>query len=90
VIIVDNVVAATPPGLGGADPGLTIPTVSVTLANGNLLKAELGGGVNLTLQLDANVLAGTDNMGPLNCMRQIRCNKGRRRRILTSRLIQAC
>ncbi|MFT5233937.1 MAG: hypothetical protein ACI9UK_000030 [Candidatus Krumholzibacteriia bacterium] len=63
VIIVNNVVAGTPPPLGGADPGLTIPTISVTLADGNLLKAELGGGVNVTLQLDASVLAGTDNQG---------------------------
>ena len=31
-IIVDNVVAATPPGLGGSDPTVTIPTVSVTKA----------------------------------------------------------
>ncbi len=63
VIIVDNTVQATPPGLGGADPGLTIPTVSLTLADGNLLKAELGGGANVTLQLDVNVLAGTDAQG---------------------------
>lgn len=63
VIIVDNVVAALPPGLGGADPGLTIPTVSVTLADGDLLKAELGTGVNVTLQLEAGKLAGTDSQG---------------------------
>jgi hypothetical protein len=61
VIIVDNVVSATPPGLGGTAPGLTIPTASVTLADGNLLKSELAGGVNVTLRLDPNLLAGADD-----------------------------
>lgn len=60
VVIVNNVTADTAPGMAGADPGLTIPTVSVTLADGNLLKAELGGGVNVTLQLDPVQLAGAD------------------------------
>jgi hypothetical protein len=63
VIIVDNVVAGSPPGLGGTDPGLTIPTVSVTQADGDLLKAALGAGVNVTLQLEAGKLAGADSQG---------------------------
>lgn len=61
VIIVDNVVAATPPGLGGTAPGLTIPAGSVTLADGNLLKSELANGVNVTLRLNPNQLAGADD-----------------------------
>lgn len=63
VIIVDNQVSSTPPGLGGSGPLVTIPTVSVTLADGNLIKAELGGGVNITLGLDQNELAGADAQG---------------------------
>jgi hypothetical protein len=61
VIIVDNVSSNTPLGLGGTAPGLSIPTVSVTLADGNLLKSELSSGVNVTLRLDANRLAGADD-----------------------------
>lgn len=61
VIIVDNVTSSSPPGLGGSAPGLTIPAVSVTLADGNLLKSELGNGVTVTLKLDQNILAGADN-----------------------------
>jgi hypothetical protein len=63
VIIVDNQVSATPPGLGGTEPLVTIPTVSVTLADGNLIKAALGGGVNVTLGLDPSELAGADAQG---------------------------
>ncbi|HEU4930091.1 MAG TPA: PA domain-containing protein, partial [Candidatus Krumholzibacteria bacterium] len=60
VIIVDNVASSTPPALGGSDPSITIPVVSVTQAHGNQIKAALGGGVNVTLALDPNQLAGTD------------------------------
>jgi len=67
VIIVDNVVSATPPGLGGTDLGLTIPTVSLTMSNGeDAIDAASGGGfLNLRMHLDASVLAGTDNQGRL-------------------------
>ncbi len=61
VVIVNNVAGATPPGLGGTDPLVTIPTVSVTLADGNAIKAALGGGVNVTIGLDPNQLAGADS-----------------------------
>lgn len=60
VIIVDNVSSNTPPGLGGSAPGLMIPAASVTLSDGNLLKSELASGVNVTLRLDPNRLAGAD------------------------------
>ncbi|HPF35383.1 MAG TPA: FlgD immunoglobulin-like domain containing protein [Candidatus Krumholzibacteria bacterium] len=62
VIIVDNAVSDTPPGLGGTAPGLTIPAVSVTLADGNLLKAALPGAV-VTLRRDPSLLAGADDQG---------------------------
>jgi len=41
VIIVDNVAGTPPPGLGGTDPTVTIPSVRVTLADGNAFKAVL-------------------------------------------------
>jgi hypothetical protein len=49
--------------LGGNDPSVTIPVVSVSQADGNAIKAELGTGVNVTLQLDPSQLAGTDSSG---------------------------
>lgn len=60
VIIANNVAGTTPPALGGTDPSITIPVVSVTLADGNAIKAELGAGVNVTLTVDPNQLAGAD------------------------------
>jgi hypothetical protein len=60
VIIANNVAGATPIALGGTDPSITIPVVSVTLADGNAIKAALGGGVNVTLALDPDLLAGAD------------------------------
>jgi hypothetical protein len=61
VIIANNVAGSF--GLGGTDPGLTIPTVGISLDDGNLIKAALGGGVNVTLGLDVDVLAGTGDGG---------------------------
>jgi len=63
VIIVDNSGASTPPGLGGSSGTITIPVVSVTTADGALLKAELGNGLNVTIGLDNSVLAGADSQG---------------------------
>jgi hypothetical protein len=62
VVIANNVAGAVPPGLGGTDPSITIPVVSVTQGDGTLLKtALLGGPVNITLAPDASQpLAGTD------------------------------
>ena len=63
VVLVDNVAAATPPGMGGSDTTITIPTVSITQANGNTIKAQLGSGVNATVLLDHSVPGGTDSQG---------------------------
>jgi len=63
VVIVDNVSAATPPGMGGSDATITIPAVSITQANGNTIKAQLGTGVNATVLLDHSVPGGTDAQG---------------------------
>ena len=65
VIIVNNVDASTPPGMGGSDPTITIPTVSITRANGDLIKAQLVSGVNATLVLDGSLPAGADSAGRL-------------------------
>ncbi len=60
VVIANNVAGDAPITLGGDDPTVTIPVVSITLDAGNEIKAQLGTGVNVTLALDPNQLAGTD------------------------------
>lgn len=66
VIAADNVAGSPPPGLGGADATITIPSGRVTLADGNALKAALGGGtVNVTMKVDNSILAGTDRINKL-------------------------
>jgi hypothetical protein len=61
VVIADNVLSVPPPGLGGVDPTITIPTVRVSLPDANALRAALtAGNVNVTLLVDRSVLAGTD------------------------------
>jgi hypothetical protein len=52
VIVADNVTQTGPPqGLGGVDPTIAIPSVRISLADGNLIKNELAvGSVNATLQ----------------------------------------
>ena len=63
VIIADNVAGTPPPGLGGSDPTITIPSVRITLDDGNTIKAQLGAGVNATLHLDPMTFAGADTSG---------------------------
>jgi hypothetical protein len=59
VVIADNVLSEPPPGLGGSDPTITIPSARITLADGNAIKGELPG-VNVTLLLDPTLRAGAD------------------------------
>jgi len=67
-IIINNVAGPEPP-LRGSSPTVTIPVASLSLTDGNAIKAALGSGVvNATLKLDATKLAGTDNQ-PTNRMR---------------------
>jgi len=69
VIVVDNVAGAPPPGLGGTDATITIPSVRVTLADGNALKAALAtrsrtrSGMFANLGVNLAVLAGADSAG---------------------------
>ncbi len=61
VVIVNNTTGIVVPG--GSDPSITIPVVSITQADGNAIKAQLGGGVTMTLDVDPVGLAGTDDAG---------------------------
>jgi len=63
VVIVDNVQDSPPPALGGSDPSITIPSVRITLNDGNTIKAQLGLGVNASLFLDRSTPGGADAMG---------------------------
>jgi hypothetical protein len=62
-VLVANNVAAGLPGMGGSDPTITIPSVGISQADGNAIKANLGSGVNVTLNLDPTLKAGADNAG---------------------------
>jgi hypothetical protein len=63
VIVADNAAGAPPAGMAGVDPTITIPSVRITLPDGNTLKANLASGVNATLLLDLSVRAGADPVG---------------------------
>ena len=67
VLVVDNVAGTPPPGLGGADATITIPSVRITLADGNALKAALAtrsrahSGMFANLGINLSVWAGADS-----------------------------
>lgn len=69
VLVADNVAGSPPPGLGGADPTVTIPSVRVTLADGNALKVALAkrsrtsSGVFARIGLFGTQIAGADAFG---------------------------
>jgi hypothetical protein len=69
VIIHNNAAGSPAPGLGGTDPTVTIPTVSVTLADGATLRASLTkrsrtkSGVTGTILNDGSQLAGASHAG---------------------------
>ncbi len=61
VVVADNAPGSPPAGLGGADATVTIPSVRITQANGNAIKAQLATTtVAVQLLLDMAVLAGAD------------------------------
>jgi len=62
VVIADNV-AGPVAGMSGDDPTVTIPSVRITQADGNAIKAQLGAPVNATLMLDRSVPGGADASG---------------------------
>jgi hypothetical protein len=66
VLIADNVAGSPPAGMSGVDPTITIPSVRISLDNGNAIRAALASGnVNVTLGVNLNVLAGADPHGHL-------------------------
>lgn len=62
VIIGDNVAGGPPAGMAGVDPTVTIPSVRITLADANTIKAQLAvpAAVSATLGVNLGVLAGAD------------------------------
>jgi hypothetical protein len=63
-VLIANNVAGAPPSMGGELPGLLIPVISITQADGNAIKAELlNGPVTMTLGPNPAFLAGADDEG---------------------------
>lgn len=60
VIVADSLAGCPPAGMGGADATIVIPSVRITLADGNLIRAQLGAGVTATLISDPAKVAGGD------------------------------
>lgn len=64
VIIVNNVPDSPPPGLSGTDATITIPTVLITQADGNKLRAAAAHGrAQATVGINPKVLAGANAQG---------------------------
>ena len=63
VVVADNQAGSPPGGLGGTDASITIPSVRITLDDGNLIRAQLGSGVEVTLATDPSVHSGADARG---------------------------
>ncbi|WP_394779131.1 PA domain-containing protein [Undibacterium sp.] len=68
-VVIANNAAGSAPGLGGADPTVVIPVLSVSQADGILLKSKLtkrtrtASGVIASLGVDASQYAGADKLG---------------------------
>ena len=63
VIMVNNVSSPAVIQMGGGDAAITIPSLMISLADGNSLKSQLGAGLNATLLLDPSTLSGVDSQG---------------------------
>lgn len=62
VIIINNTPGDLPLGLGGTDPSITIPAISVSNNYGNALKASMALGT-VNVSISASTLVITDNCG---------------------------
>ncbi len=60
-VIIANNAAGPAPGLGGADPTVVIPTISLSQADGALFKTNVP--VSVSFVKDPVLLQGADNMG---------------------------
>jgi hypothetical protein len=69
VIMVNNAPGSPPPGMGGTDPTITIPSVMITQADGTTFKNALrfrsrtSSGVFTTMRVNGTVLLGADPAG---------------------------
>ena len=65
VLVADNVAGDPPAGLGGVDPTITIPSVRITLALGNTIKARLAVPelVTVNVGVDVTQRAGAEPSG---------------------------
>ena len=62
-IIIDNADASSPNPLGGTDPSVTIPVISVTKSDGDSLRTQLASGLFALIAADPLRLSGADNGG---------------------------
>jgi hypothetical protein len=68
-IVVNNVAGAPPPGMGGVDPTIIIPSVMITLPDGSTLKNALRyrsrthSGMFANLGINMAIRAGADPLG---------------------------
>ncbi|HYV19890.1 MAG TPA: thrombospondin type 3 repeat-containing protein [Verrucomicrobiae bacterium] len=63
MVVADNAAGAPPAGLGGVDPTIVIPSVRITITDGNTIKAALASNtVNATLSRDLTKRQGADDM----------------------------
>ena len=63
VIVADNRVETPPPGMGGSDSTITIPSLMISQADGVSIRNQLGVGVNASLTVDLAIRAGADANG---------------------------
>ena len=61
LLVANNVAGSPPPGMGGTDPTITIPALSVTQPHGALIRGASG--VQVGLAVDATKLQGADDLG---------------------------
>ncbi|NUS60428.1 MAG: serine protease [Lysobacter sp.] len=61
LIVANNVAGSPPPGMGGTDPAVTIPAISVTQPDGALLRQATG--VTVAFVVDTTKLQGADDLG---------------------------
>lgn len=61
LIVANNAAGNPPPALGGSDPNVTIPTISVTQPDGALIKANAP--LDVGFVVDPTHLQGADNAG---------------------------
>lgn len=64
-VIIANNVAGAAPGMAGDDPTITIPVVSVSKQDGAAIRGALGDGVEASIRVDPQSLAGADLQGHL-------------------------